>query len=390
MKDTKIRDFLNNNSNAKHIFCPYRICPLGAHVDHQLGLVTGFAIDKGVDFDFVKTDDGSVEVYSENFEGVASGNIYEEKERTYTWIDFIFGAIATLKKTYNLKNGIKGVIRGSLTGGGLSSSASVILTYISALAKVNQIKLTSPELINLALDEERNYIGVNVGKLDQSCEVYCKKNHLLYLDTKDDSSKLIPFASEMPEFEIAIIFSGMERKLAGSAYNIRVDECKAASYALKDFSHLEYGKFQESYLRDVPYGVYSQYKDKLPKHWRKRAEHYYSEIERVKKGIKLFKEGNLKEFGKLVFESGRSSIENYETGSDELKTLQNIMESTDGIYGGRFSGAGFNGCAMAIIDPLKKDDITKQLTFNYLKEYPELAENFAIYYCKTTDGINLI
>ena len=147
----------------------------------------------------------------------------------------------------------------------MSSSASVILTYISALAKVNQIKLTSPELINLALDEERNYIGVNVGKLDQSCEVYCKKNHLLYLDTKDDSSKLIPFASEMPEFEIAIIFSGMERKLAGSAYNIRVDECKAASYALKDFSHLEYGKFQESYLRDVPYGVYSQYKDKLPK-----------------------------------------------------------------------------------------------------------------------------
>ena len=67
MKDTKIRDFLNNNSNTKHIFCPYRICPLGAHVDHQLGLVTGFAIDKGVDFDFVKTDEyGLVDINNLN------------------------------------------------------------------------------------------------------------------------------------------------------------------------------------------------------------------------------------------------------------------------------------------------------------------------------------
>lgn len=390
MSKESVIQFLNENNNTNHIFCPYRVCPLGAHVDHQLGLVTGFAIDKGVDFYFVETDDGVIEVYSDNFEGTAIGNIFEEFERTYTWIDFIFGAIKTLNKTYTLNKGIRGIIKGSLTGGGLSSSASVILTYISALAKVNNIKLAAPELINLALDEERNYIGVNVGKLDQSCEVYCKQNHLLFLDTKDDSSKLIPFNPNMPDFEIAIIFSGMERKLAGSAYNMRVDECKAASYALKDFAHLDYGKFNESYLRDVPFGVFEQYKNNLPRHWRRRAEHYYTENERVKKGINFFKEGKLKEFGQLIFESGRSSIEKYETGSEELLSLQKIMENTDGIYGGRFSGAGFNGCAMAIVDPLKKDAITKKLTTEYLKEFPELKGKFTIHYCKTSDGINVL
>lgn len=135
---------------------------------------------------------------------------------------------------------------------------------------MNNINLTSLEIINLAIDAERNFIGVNVGKLDQSCEVYCKKDNLLFLDTKTDSTRLVPIPKNIKDFKIAVIFSGVERKLAGSAYNARVDECKAASYALKAFSHLDYGKFNESYLRDVPYGIYLQNKDRLPENWAKR------------------------------------------------------------------------------------------------------------------------
>ncbi len=372
-----------------HSFCPYRVCPLGAHIDHQLGLVTGFALDIGTDFDYFPTNDGSIEVYSENFGGEAIGGIDEEYERQYIWADYLFGAVKTLKKSYSITKGIKGIVKGSVLGGGLSSSASVILTYLRALSSLNGINLASPELINLAIDEERNYIGVNVGKLDQSCEVYCKKGHLLYLDTKTDSTKLIQIPKNMPEFEIAVIFSGVERKLAGSAYNTRVDECKAASYALKDFARLEYGKFADSYLRDVPSGIYRQYKDELPHTWAKRASHFYGEMDRVKRGVKAFQSGDLMEFGRIVFESGRSSIEKYETGSLELKTLHEIMERTDGIYGGRFSGAGFNGCAMAIIDPSKKEEIRAAVTSEYLKRFPDLKEHFSVHFCRTADGIGL-
>lgn len=376
------------SGEALHFFCPYRVCPLGAHVDHQFGLVTGFAIDKGTSFDFFPSDDSSVEVYSENFAGAAEGDLNEECERQYIWADYLFGAAYALKKSYTLEKGVKGIVSGSILGGGLSSSASVLLTYLKALSFVNGINLTSLELINLAIEAERNFIGVNVGKLDQSCEVFSKKDNLLFLDTKTDSSKLVKIPANMPEFEIAVIFSGVERKLAGSVYNTRVDECKAASYALKGFAHLEYGKFNDSYLRDVPYGIYVQNKDKLPLNWAKRAEHFYTENERVKKGVKAFQNGNLAEFGKLVFESGRSSIENYETGSNELKALQHIMENTEGIYGGRFSGAGFNGCAMAIVDPAKKDSIERKIASEYLKLFPELKSKFSITFCKTSDGIN--
>lgn len=371
------------------IFTPYRVCPLGAHVDHQLGIVTGFAIDRGVTLQFEATEDGSVELDSRNFPGHISFNIADEPERQYNWGDFAQGAALTLSRKFDLKYGIKGVLEGTLPIGGLSSSASVILTYLNALCQVNDIHITSQEMIKLAIWEERNYIGVNVGKLDQSCEVYCKKDKLLFLDTRDDSCENIPMNPNMPEFEIMIIFSGLERKLAGSAYNMRVDECKSAAYALKAFAGMEYGRYEDTYLRDVPYGIYSEYKDKLPANWELRARHFYDEKQRVKKGVEAWRNGDIRKFGKLMFESGRSSINLYQTGSDELKVLQDIMEATDGIYGGRFSGAGFNGCSMALVNPEKKEAIVSSVTEAYLKRFPNLKDKFSIHFCKTAEGVEL-
>lgn len=372
-----------------HSFCPYRVCPLGAHVDHQNGLVTGFALDKGITFDFSATDDGSINVVSKNYDGTADGSVFDDYERQYYWGDFIFGAVKSLSRKYKITRGIEGVVSGSLTAGGLSSSASVILTYLLAFAKVNEISLTAPELIQQAIFTERNFIGVNVGKLDQSCEVYCRKDNLLYLDTLDDSSKLLPIPKAMKDFEIAIIFTGKERNLSGSAYNMRVDECKAASYALKDFAHMDYGKFNETVLRDVPYGIFLEHKNKLPPNWRKRAEHYYGEIDRVKKAMKIWQEGDIDAFGKLIFASGDSSINLYQTGSEELKTLHEIMKETDGVFGSRFSGAGFNGSAMALVAPEKEDEIERTVREKYLKKFPEFSDAFKIVFCRTADGVKI-
>lgn len=374
----------------EEIFTPYRVCPLGAHVDHQMGLVTGFALDRGVNLAFEKTEDGMINVKSKNYPGVAEFNISDIPERQMVWGDFIQGAVISLSRRYRLSYGFKGVVEGMLPVGGLSSSAAVIITYLNALCKVNDIRLTQQELINTAIWEERNYIGVNVGKLDQSCEVYCKKDNLLFLDTRDDEYELIPVNPNMPEFDIMIVFCGVERKLAGSAYNTRVDECKSASYVLKALSNMEYGKYEDTYLRDVPFEIYDEHKSKLPLNWAKRAKHYYSEQRRVNEGIKAWREGNLEKFGRLIFESGRSSIENYETGSRELITLQNIMEKTEGIYGARFSGAGFNGSSMALINPDKKEEIKEKVTREYLTIFPEYTGKFSVHFCKTADGVNLI
>lgn len=370
-------------------FCPYRVCPLGAHSDHQLGKITGFAIDKGIHIAYAPKQNGIIELKSLQFEKRAQWHVNAVPEKENDWADYLRGATLMLSRKYPLHVGISGVIEGTLPIGGLSSSAALTIAFLSALCKVNGIKLSNLDMILTAQSAENNYVGVSCGKLDQSCEVLCKKNNLLYLDTLDDSYELIPENPSMPKYKIAILFSGVERSLKGSKFNTRVDECRSAAYALKAYGNIPYDKHATSYLREVPYSVYLQHKDKLPEDWSKRAEHFYTEFERVEKGANAWRKGDLVSFGKLSFESGKSSIINYETGSPELITLYDIMTKTDGIYGGRFSGAGFKGCSMAIIDPSYEEYIIKNVTDKYLVDFPELKGKFSIHICDTADGVQL-
>ena len=371
-------------------FCPYRVCPMGAHSDHQFGKITGLAIDKGIHIAYGPKMNGVVEMSSMQFPKRAQWHVAQVEEKPVgDWADYLRGATWALSRKYPLRVGICGVIEGTLPIGGLSSSAAVIIAFLSALCKLNNITLTPREMIDTALIAETDYVGVSVGKLDQSCEVFSKKDHPLYLDTKDDTYELIPTNPNMKPYEIAIFFSGVERTLAGSKFNMRVDECRSAAYALKAYAGMEYGKFKDTYLREVPYEVYLQHKDKLPVNFAKRAEHWFTEFQRVQAGAEAWRRGDIEEYGRLSFESGRSSIYNWETGSPELKSLYEIMLHTDGIYGGRFSGAGFKGCCMALIDPAFKESIQRNVTAEYLKAFPEHTEKFSVHFCHSADGVSL-
>lgn len=371
-------------------FCPYRICPIGAHVDHQLGRITGLAIDRGIHFAYAAKQNGVIELLSLQFDKRAQFHIREIADvRQNDWADYLRGVTIALAQRYTLSIGLCGVIEGTLPIGGLSSSAAVCLVFLSALAKVNNIRLTALEMITIAMASENNYVGVNSGKLDQSCEMYSMKDHLLYLDTKDDTYELIPTSDLMKPYEIAIFFSGVERTLAGSKFNMRVDECRSAAYALMAYAGMDYGKFGETYFRQVPRDVYDTYKDRLPDNWRKRAEHWYTEQERVVAGAEAWRRGDIEEYGRLSFQSGNSSIFNWETGSPELKTLYDIMTRTEGIYGGRFSGAGFKGCCMALIDPAYRESIVEKVTKDYLKAFPALEGKYMTAICHSADGLKL-
>ncbi len=377
-------------ANEGLAFCPYRVCPIGAHSDHQYGKITGLAIDKGIHIAYRPKQNGVIEMSSLNFEKRAQWHINSTpKTKENDWADYLRGATIALSRRYPLHVGLCGVIEGSLPIGGLSSSAAVIIAFLSALTAVNKLHLTPNEIILTALEAENKYVGVSCGKLDQSCEVYSKKDHLLYLDTRDDSYELIPTSPSMKPYKIAIFFSGVERTLAGSKFNMRVDECRSAAYALKALSGMEYGKFEETHLREVPVEVYHQYKDRLPENWMKRAEHWYTEFDRVQRGAEAWRRGDVEAYGKLSFESGHSSIYNWETGSDELKKLYEIMLDTDGIYGGRFSGAGFKGCCMALIDPAFEEQILEKVGREYLNAFPGLDGKYSAHICVSADGVAL-
>ena len=153
-----------------HIFSPYRVCPLGAHVDHQHGLVTGFAIDKGVDLWFDVREDGQVVLDSQTFSGHVEFDIaMPTLVKQGNWGDYARGAKFALQKRFQLIHGIEGTIKGSLPVGGLSSSAAVLIAYVMAFAKANNITLAAFEVMKIASEAEREYIGLNNGLLDQAC-----------------------------------------------------------------------------------------------------------------------------------------------------------------------------------------------------------------------------
>ena len=376
------------NRDAEGIaFSPYRICPIGAHSDHNLGKITGFAINAGIHIAYRPKQNGVIEMTSLQFPKRAQWHVREVGEKTGDWADYLRGATWALAKEHPLPVGLCGVIEGSLPIGGLSSSAAVILAFLDALMKVNGITVSPMELIQIAYDAEKNYVGVNVGTLDQSCEVLGKKDHLLYLDCRDNQYELIPTAPSMKPYQIAIFFSGLEHSLAGSKYNMRVDELRSGVYALQAFSGMEYGKFNEANARNVPYETYLEYKERLPKQWAKRCEHWYTEFRRVEAGAEAWRRGDLEEYGRLSFESGWSSIHNWESGAPEQIRLYEIMRETDGIYGGRFSGAGFKGCCMALIDPAKAESIAETVEQKYLKAFPEMQGRYSFHLCESADGV---
>lgn len=374
-----------------HIFSPYRVCPIGAHVDHQHGLVTGFAFDKGVDLWFSPSEDSAVELHSLSFDGEVRFDVQAPVQvKNSNWGDYARGAKYALKKRFDLKRGIRGVLKGSLPVGGLSSSAAVLVAYVMALAKANNISLTKMETIKIASEAEREYIGLTNGILDQSCIVLSEKEGLLFLDTESEEYRIIRRHPEMPPFELAIIFSGLTRSLVSSDYNLRVSECRTAAWNMLAYTHQPLKPLDKTFLRDVPKEVYTMTAKQMPQRFARRAEHFYSEYRRVRKAVTAWESGNLELFGRLSFESCESSIRNYECGSPELIAIYELMRTQEGIYGGRFSGAGFKGACIALIDPSKRDAIRERITAEYLKQFPEYAKTFEIHFCKPDDGARFV
>ena len=387
------RTFFGKGDALYQLFSPYRICPLGAHVDHQHGLVSGFAFDSGIEFLFSETESGKVEMCSLSFQGLMTFNVRREVDaKQYNWGDYLRGAVWALQNDFQLKKGVRGVVKGSMPIGGLSSSAALLCGFVAALDKVNGLGLDKMQIIRYASKAEREYVGLNNGILDQACVVLCEADKLLYLDTENSSYEILPFGdgkSELP-FKIGIFFSGVTRKLTGTDYNLRVSECKTAAWIMQAYDSTPLKELSETRLRDVPKESFDQHEDRIPERFAKRARHFYTECERVKQGVDAWRAGDIKKFGELVFESCESSMNNYECGSPELIALYRIMRRTDGIYGGRFSGAGFKGACIALVDPSKEDTIRQFVTEEYLKEFPQYKDSFKAFFCHTSNGVDFL
>lgn len=374
----------------QHIFAPYSLCPLGAHLDHQNGPVTGIAFDKGIDIRFTPTDDGEVEMHSLSYGTAITFNVRQPvSEKQNDWGDYLRGVAWVMSKSYKLERGVEGVINGSMPSGGIASSAALLCAFVAILAKVNDITLTEEQTIDITSKAERQFIGLSNGILDQSCVTYCKKNHLLHLDTMTGERRLIPFGGdpnrEVP-FKIAIFYSGVTRSLVNTDYNLRVEECRAAAWMLQAYENRRLNRLELANMRQVGPETFEKYGKMMPARFASRARHFYTESERVTEGINAWEEGDIEHFGELMFESCESSILNYECGSAELKTIYMSLRNCDGVYGARFCGSGFIGSCFALIDPEKEGQIHQQITRDYLVKFPLYRDACRSFICNSYGG----
>lgn len=384
------RAYFGDRKETFRIFSPYRICPLGAHVDHQKGLVSGFAIDKGIDFLLSPSQSGEIEIASLTFEGLTTASVRSHVGPPQrNWGDYLKGVAGAMQHDFPLRTGLRGVVRGSLPVGGLSSSAALLCGFAAALNRVNDLGLDRMQIIHYASRAEREYVGLKNGILDQACVTLSQRGKLLYMDTRDQSYRLIPQGSDTP-LKAAIFFGGVTRKLTGTDYNLRVSECKVAAWNLAAYEGLPLKALDDTVLRDVPADLLDKHGDKMPARFARRARHFYSECQRVREGVEAWQRGDLQAFGELIFRSCESSIHQYECGSPELIALYQILRQPPGVYGGRFSGAGFKGACIALIDPAYEDSIRQSVMEQYLQQFPQYTGIARAYICDFADGVKIL
>jgi galactokinase len=368
---------------------PLRICPLGAHIDHQLGVVTGMTLDQSILLAFVPTADGTIHLDSQNFSPALSFQMAEVPAyRPKDWGNYIRGAILALQQAHHLRHGLLGVVGGDMPVGGLSSSAAVTIAYLLALEAINEIVAAPAENVELVRFTENSYIGLNNGILDQSVILFSQAGHLTHIDCQTIQVETAPLAPVAAEFEILVVYSGVSQGLVGTDYNHRVAECQQAARLLLSYGGETAG--QAPRLRQVAPAIFAAEGERLPRPLRNRAHHYFGEMARVQAGLSAWQQGDIPAFGRLVSQSGQSSIQYYECGSPQLITLYEILVQTAGVYGARFSGAGFRGNCIALIDPAARASIAEAVHRVYPSRHPAQAEAYSIHFCRSNGAAQLL
>ena len=368
--DVLVDTFPIDPAAIRHLFVPYRICPLGAHVDHQGGHVLGRIINTGTVLVYAPHPEPEIRLASTNFSGPVTFPIGADVQPDH-WARYAQAAALALTQNHAVTRGFTGVASGTLIGAGLSSSAAVGLAYLQALADANNISLTATNLVELDYQLEHAFLGLQNGILDQSSILFGRKNELVYIDTRHRQSRPIPDPPQADDVVWLIVHSGVVRELTRSGgYNQGVAECRAAARWLSP---------EAAVLSDVPQEVFTDCADAMPDNLRRRATHYFGEVARVSAGVQAWQKSDIARFGSLMNDSCASSIREYESGQDEIIALHQIVSASTGVYGSRFSGAGQGGCVIGLADRAQVDTIARQILAEYSSMYPEVAKNAAVY-----------
>lgn len=334
-------------------FAPARVNLIGEHIDYNGGLVMPAALEKGTFLAMKERTDDELHFHSLNFP--EEKYTYKLSENGYKkegsrWTNFPIGVIDEfLKKGKKLNTGMDFLFFGNIpNGGGLSSSASIEVVTAYAINQFTEAKLDNVELALLSQRVENHFVGVNSGIMDQFAVSMGKKDHVIVLDCEKLTYDYAPFM--LSDYQLVIINTNKERKLADSKYNERRASCEASLEILN-----QQGQTYPN-LCSMPLEYFEKHKDKLTEEQQKRVKHVITEQARVLQSKEALANNEIKHFGELMNQSHFSLKNDYEVTGIELDTVNEESLKLPYVIGCRMTGAGFGGCAIALVENDKIKD----------------------------------
>lgn len=375
----KFQEIFETN-NAKVFFSPGRVNLIGEHIDYNGGLVFPCAISLGTYGVVAFNDTNTIRAYSLNFEALgliktSLADLTYKKEDN--WTNYVKGVVKFMKEAgHEINSGFDLLVYGNLpNGAGLSSSASLEMLTGKTLIDLFNLNISKVELALLGKRVENEFLGVNSGIMDQFAISLGKKDNATLLDCNTLDYKYAPvnFKNE----SIVIMNTNKRRELADSKYNERRAECEAALEQIKTIKNIN--ALCELSTKDFN-EISSVINNPIE---RKRAYHAVTENERVKSAIEALNNDDLITFGQLMTGSHTSLRDDYEVTGIELDTLVSSALKQPGVLGARMTGAGFGGCAIALVENPHVEEFIQKVGAEYKAA---IGYEASFYIASTSDG----
>lgn len=383
MKNNLYQEFkrIFNKDAENAYFSPGRVNLIGEHIDYNGGLVMPCAITFGT---YVLTAPNNESVFrfrSLNFDDKLDIPVQESYKKTgESWFNYPLGIIEYFLKQGHQVHGLDLLYYGDIPiSSGLSSSASIEVATAYALNDLFDSGYSKLELVKLSKEVENVFIGVNCGIMDQFAVAFGEKDKALMLNCDTLEYKAVD--SNLGEYILAIINTNKPRKLAESKYNKRVQECHTALKALQQELDIQN-------LCDIDSETFKKYQHLITDEVvLKRATHVIQENDRVKLAATALATGDLGEFGQLMYDSHDSLKNLYEVSGQELDAVVEYSKTNLDVAGARMTGAGFGGCAIALVKESAFDDFNKEVTAYYTSK---IGYAPSVYSSLIGDGVGLL
>lgn len=344
-------------------YAPARAELLGNHTDYNDGLVMAIAINVGTRIQGSAREDNMLHLESDGFPEAWSGKLdalEPLREPAPTWPNYVIGVARALQdRGVKLRGADLRISTTIPIGSGLSSSAALEMAAARQMLKLSQDLNTGVwsdlEIAKAGQWAEHHFSGVKCGLLDQISVLMSRAGQVTFIDCRSFEVRHVPVGQEV---EFVIVHSGANHALTGGEYNERRADCEEAARVLGVPA-----------LRDVTPGELEARRGELKDQVYHRAAHIVGENARVATAVSCLAQGKMEAFGKLMFESHRSSVVNFANSCEELDFLVDTARGMDGCLGARLSGGGFGGATINLVVKDKADAFRESIGQAYRQRY---------------------